>query len=157
MPLPLCLSSPVLQNGCLKKENGDVNPANVQESWFLGFRIFVRHNPTRVLLMRTYNGLHGSLSHLLVCICTVQTCSLVYVCVHKFHKFCFSLSKILMLCYISSLYIYHETIDENLSLNQGCVWKEGMLLYRTKQKWWVSFGSSLQPGSTARGNVSQIW
>lgn len=37
-----------------------------------------------------------------------------------------------MLCYISSLYIYHETIDKNLSLNQGCVWKEGMLLYRTK-------------------------
>lgn len=26
-----------------KKKNGDVNPANVQESWFLGFGIFVRH------------------------------------------------------------------------------------------------------------------
>lgn len=76
-----------------EKENGDLNPANVQESWFLGFRIFVRHNPTRVLLMRTYNGLPGSLSHLLFCICTVQTHSLVYFCVHKFHKFCFSLSK----------------------------------------------------------------
>lgn len=51
-----------------KKKNGDVSPACVQESWLFGLRVLVRLNPTCVLLIRTYNGFHSSISSPALCL-----------------------------------------------------------------------------------------
>lgn len=114
----------------------------MQECWLFGLRILVRLNPTRRHIM-----VFTAPSHLLLCVCTVQTHSWVYFCIHSLDLF-FILQKFnapsKVLCYIPSLYIRHETTDSSLSLNQGCMWHKATLLYSTKHdEFPLALGSSL--------------